>query len=302
MADAKLSALSAISAVALDDLFYVVDDPAGTPASTKATTQQLQAAMGLVHTAGSDADTTLVVGAMHVFDVGAFTADRTATLPATAAVGDRCGIIVSTGDDAYELLITAASGDTLNGIAGGTEWSRVFITGEVVIFRCIAANATWVVEYDGRIPQVGLMRLSTNADGESAATFTRPTQAASAGAWTADVNIGSICSTSGDSMAARRAGRYNLSYVGLIKDAVTDQHYHGAALYHNGTTNILHAATMQASGSSSPQSSTGVVLCYPMATDQTVVYQYRTQPGSLGLTATAAPRVASGFSMVEVLP
>jgi len=302
MADAKLSALSGIGTIALDDLFYVVDDPAGTPASTKATTQQMQAAMGLVHTAGSDADTTLIVGAMHVFDVGAFTADRTATLPATAAVGDRCGIIVSTGDDAYELLITAASGDTLNGIAGGTEWSRVFITGEVVIFRCISANATWVAELDGRIPQVGLMRLSTNADGESAATFTRPTQAASAGAWTAYVNIGSICSTSGDSMVVRRAGRYNLSYVGLIKDAVTDQQYHGAALYHNGTTNILHAATMQASGSSSPQSSTGVVLGYPMETDETVVYQYRTQPGSLGLSAAAAPRIASGFSMVEVLP
>ena len=43
MADAKISALTAIGSLALEDLFAVVDDPSGTPASRKATLTQLLA-------------------------------------------------------------------------------------------------------------------------------------------------------------------------------------------------------------------------------------------------------------------
>ena len=255
----------------------------------------------LSHVTGADSNTTMVVGALYVVDGAALTADRTYTLPATAAVGDRIGVMMSAGSATYEVLLTAASGDTLNGVAGGTEWSRLFIIGEVVILRCVAANATWVVEQDGRIPQVGNMRLSTSADGEAANTFTRPTTCSTPGAWTADVNVGSVCTTASDRITARRAGRYNINYVGLIKDLLTDQNLHGAAVFHNGTANILHAATLYASGVSA-QSSTGVILGYSLAADDYIVYQFRTQPGSLGLSASALPRITSGFSMVEVLP
>lgn len=41
MADTKVSGLPSIASVAAGDLLVVVDDPAGTPASTKATAQQL---------------------------------------------------------------------------------------------------------------------------------------------------------------------------------------------------------------------------------------------------------------------
>lgn len=41
MADVKISALSAISAVAAEDLFAIIDDPSGTPASKKSTITQL---------------------------------------------------------------------------------------------------------------------------------------------------------------------------------------------------------------------------------------------------------------------
>jgi len=68
------------------------------------------------------------------------------------AVGDRIGILVSASNASYELIVTAASGDTLNGVAGGTGWSKLFITGEVVVMRCVAANSPWIVEQDGRIP------------------------------------------------------------------------------------------------------------------------------------------------------
>ena len=43
MADAKLTALSAIGTLGNDDLFYVVDDPGGTPLSRKATGLVLKA-------------------------------------------------------------------------------------------------------------------------------------------------------------------------------------------------------------------------------------------------------------------
>ena len=251
---------------------------------------------------GTDADTTMAVNTLYVVDMSAWaTADRTYTLPATAAVGDRCAVMVTAGDDSHELILTAGTGDTLNGIAGGAEWSRLFITNEVVIMRCIVANATWVVEQDGRIPQVGSMRLSTSADGETALTFTRPTQAPTPGAWTADVDVGSVCSTSGDQIKTRRAGRFNFYYVGLIKDLLTDQQYHGASIFFNGTANILHAATMYASGVQA-QSSTGVIFGYSMAAGDYIVYQYRTQAGSLGLSSTSLPRIGAGFGLVEVLP
>jgi len=256
----------------------------------------------LGHVTGADADTAMAVGTLYVTDMSGWaTADRTYTLPSAAVAGDRCGILITAGDASHELIITAASGDTLNGVAGGSEWSRLFITGEVVLFRCIADNATWVVEHDGRIPQCGFMRLTTAADGESPATFTRPTLASSAGAWTADADIGAICSTTGDSIKTRRAGRFTLTYIGLAKDTGVDTNYTGSALFHNGTTNILQASTVYMSGIN-PGNSNCVVSGYPMAVDDYVVYMYRSQAGSLGLGTAASPRVVSGFSLVEILP
>ena len=153
MADQKLTALSALSALTGDDLLYAVDDVAGTPTSYKVTAAVVREFSNMAQATGTDANTTMAANTLYTVDMSAWaTADRTYTLPAVAAVGDRIGIMVTAGDASHELLVTAASGDTLNGIAGGTEWSRVFITNEVVIMRCIVANTTWVVEYDGRIP------------------------------------------------------------------------------------------------------------------------------------------------------
>jgi hypothetical protein len=63
MADTKLTALSALSSVSADDLLYVVDDPAGTPASKKITISNLKLSIfaspfftGLVTVTGASAD------------------------------------------------------------------------------------------------------------------------------------------------------------------------------------------------------------------------------------------------------
>ena len=42
MADQKVTALTAIGTLGTDDLFYVVDDPGGTPLSRKATGSQVR--------------------------------------------------------------------------------------------------------------------------------------------------------------------------------------------------------------------------------------------------------------------
>ena len=182
-------------------------------------------AAALSDVAGTDADTTMVLNSLYVVDMSAWaTADRTYTLPATAAVGDRIGIAITAGDASHELLITAGSGDTLNGIAGGTEWSRLFITGEIVIMRCVAANATWIVEHDGRIPCAATWQATGSGT---------TTQSISAATWTKVLDdtfntelfdIGPVMGSDGTNIAAtiRRAGRYEL-LAGIAITSVTDQ-------------------------------------------------------------------------------
>ena len=245
---------------------------------------------------GTSGAISAAVNTLYVADMSGWTADRTLTLPATAAVGDRVGVMVSVGDDAYEWLITAASGDTLNGVAGGTEWSRVFITGEVVVMRCVVANSTWVVEYDGRIPQQGLMDLTTAADGETAATYTRPTQASSAGAWTSRIDVGGVVSTANDYMLVRRAGKFQVSLGYAPKDAGVSGNYVNARI-------ILNDSQEEAGPSATCVGGAGVNRCaasklISMAAGDYIRYHYRTEAGSLG---TAAFR-GSFLSLMELLP
>ena len=238
----------------------------------------------------------MAVNTLYVVDMSAWaTADRTYTLPATAAVGDRVGIVITAGDASHELLITAASGDTLNGIAGGTEWSRLFITNEVVIMRCIVANATWVVEVDGRIPQQCDMQLTTSADGEAVNTFTRPTQAPTPGAWTAQIDNASLSTPASDRITARRAGKFTCLATGRTKDAPADGAYFNVGLYKNaGATLVLLAQAVTSGAGQNPLASNARVLT--LAADDYLVYQYRNQAGGLGVLADQC-----WFSILEVL-
>jgi hypothetical protein len=249
----------------------------------------------LSHVAGADANTTMVIGALYVVDGATLTADRTYTLPATAAVGDRIGVMMSAGSASYEVLLTAASGDTLNAVAGGTEWSRLFITGEVVIMRCVAVNATWVVEVDRRIPQQCDIELTTAADGEAANTFTRPTAAASPGAWTARIDNASLATVASDRITVRRAGNFQCVASGRQKDAPADGAYFNVGLYKNaGATLVLLGQDFSSGAAQNPLAANARTL--PLVADDYLYYQYRTQAGSLGLIANQA-----WFGLVEVL-
>lgn len=171
----------------------------------------LAAQASLETVSGSDAATTMEVGKLYVTDMSAWaTADRTYTLPATAAVGDRCGVVVSSGNASYELLMTAASGDTIEGVAGGTEWSRVFLTGEVVIFRCVVANSAWVVEIDGRISC--LMTIT----GSYTHTSTSAGQIIDLAGESAETDNAGMLDTANDQFVIRRAGQYLTAIQGQI--------------------------------------------------------------------------------------
>jgi hypothetical protein len=247
--------------------------------------------------AGTDANTTMAVNTLYTVDMSAWaTADRTYTLPATAAVGDRIGVMVTAGNASYELLLTAGTGDTLNGIAGGTEWSRLFIANEVVVMRCIVADTTWVVEYDGRIPQVAKMYLSTAADGETASTVTLPTSAATPGAWTSAHDNASILSTSNSRINARRAGTYSCVVSYAPKDAGTAGRFINLEIRLNGTTVLGGPSTVL---TSSTVNRIAATLVTQMAASDYLAYYYRTEDGAIGAGAGAS--WICTFALSEVL-
>lgn len=255
----------------------------------------------LAHAAGANAATSMQVGTLYVVDGSTLTADRTYTLPATAKVGDRVGVMMSASSTDYEVILTAASGDTLNGVAGGTEWSRVFIRGEVIIMRCIADNATWMVEHDGRIPQYAMLALTAAASAEAANTFVRPTS--QSGAWTAHSDNASLSTTSNGQIKVRRAGRFDMSCFGFSNAALGIGGFFSSALYKNGTTDILFASSFGVAGGTLAigQQAGAAADAYPMSVDDYIVYQYRSSEGSKGLASSALPRLISWFSLKEIL-
>lgn len=252
----------------------------------------------LAHVTGTDAATTMEVGKLYVVDMSAWaTADRTYTLPATAAVGDRVGVMVSAGNTStFELVLTAATGDTLNGVAGGTEWSRVFITGEVVIMRCVTASTAWVVEQDGRIPQLAKMYLSTAADGETASTYTRPTAAAVAGAWTDEFDNANLTSNANDRIYSRRAGTFVIAVAYVPKDSGTTGGFVNLEVRRNGTTVLGGpSAIIQSAG----VNRINATLIASIPAGEYVDYYFRTSDGGIG-AAALAPWVCT-FAISEVL-
>lgn len=93
-----------------------------------------------------------VEGTLHNLDVSGMTANRDFNLPTPSAAGVRCGVRLSVGDVTYALLLKI----------NGTEWSRIFITDEIVVFVATGTGAgDWAVEIDGRIPCAARIYSST---------------------------------------------------------------------------------------------------------------------------------------------
>ena len=214
----------------------------------------------LNHVAGGDADTTMAVGNMYVTDMSAWaTADRTYTLPATAAVGDRIGIMVTAGDASHELIIKPNTGDTINGGSAAAEWSRLFITGEVVILRCVTADSAWVVEHDGR--KFESCRVDT--DGTTASHTRNSATKIDAELATETSDVNAIWDAANKKFIPRRLGRY-LIHGHLQMALMGDGQTCVASIWKNGSSIGGGGSALCPAASSYPEAD--VVLFYDVTT------------------------------------
>jgi hypothetical protein len=239
----------------------------------------------------ANAAVTGVVGTMHILDIGPFTADRDFTLPATCAVGDRVGVFIKTGDPDYELLLKPASGDTINGGSPGAEWSRLFISNECVIFRCITANADWIVEYDGRIPCQMSFDLSTNESGtKNGGTYYAPTSVN--GVWTVVKNIGDCGDSSTSRFNVRRDGSYLFTASWGSTSSPADQTVN-AIRFFDGTA--LYGGWLYGQGVA------GSIQMATAHADFLTVGKYIEMQTRSGAASAYASNTTTWFSAVEIL-
>jgi hypothetical protein len=122
-----------------------------------------------------------------------------------------------------------------------TPWSKLFITGECVIFRCIdGSTADWIVEYDGKIPCKCHLRNSTiNTDlFVSANTPYQCTYDQS------DIDIGDIGDLTAEDITIRRAGSYTCATGFASADTATDGEIITAFVRkNNGATTLISSLT-----------------------------------------------------------
>jgi hypothetical protein len=254
-------------------------------------------------TAGTDADTTMAARKSYVVDMTAWaTADRSYTLPTDAVVGDRVAVSILVGNASLELVLKTGAGQTCafsgSVVAAATEITRLFITGESMVFRYVAANK-WMVDIggDGRITQQAVMRLSTSAAAEAAATFTKPTD--KSGVWTADVDNASVTTVATDTIKTRRAGNFNLQISGQSTGVPGSGKYFNVAATKNGVaTFLIFDSVNTTSAIAAAQAKKAMSL--PLDVDDTLTYLFRSEEGSKGLQSFASPRLDTAMCLTEV--
>lgn len=208
-------------------------------------------------------DITGQVGQLYVCTIAGLSDHRNLTLP-SAAAGERVGVYIVDGDASFTLILKGAASQTINGGSAATEWSRLFIANEVVIFVCIAAN-TWIVESDGRIPQTARMSYV----GTDLTTGT-------AGAW-----LKTVMNTSDYS-------------VGCVVDVVTNRTItwrRASRILVNGSWHARAAASM----TDNEQAGWGASYGGAPGAGTTVFSQVPNHPGAAG-----KPVVTAGISFVSV--
>jgi hypothetical protein len=252
---------------------------------------------GITFAAGPDAATSMAVNTHYLAPVGGFAAARIYTLPAVAAVGDVCIVTLTSGHATRDISLTAASGDTLNGVAGGSVWSNLFIADETVTMTCTVANTTWIVTNDHRIPQEWRMEISTLGDGEGVNTFVAPTALSTPAAWTATVDNASMTTVASSLVTMRRANSYQMNATYTNKDSGTDGAPIIVQLQLNGTTEIFIAGGILGGTAGNIYARAGGATLRAFAAGDTVTYRLRTQDGGLGINANPV----NSFSGYEVL-
>lgn len=249
-----------------------------------------------VKAAVTGSNVTGVVGTMHILDLSGLTADRDFVLPATCAVGDRVGVMVEVGDADYELLLKPDGSDTINGGAAGAEWSRVFITGEVVIFRCVTANSAWMVEYDGRISGIVIVENngSTQQSIAGSATAVKITTALT----TVVKDDANQWDTTNKEFKPRRAGKYLIG-GGVAISQMDNNATLILTLYKNGSDTRWLFRIYNGGGPGTSNMVSGIQLFdVTAATDAFALYVLQ---GSASAKNTEAVAARVFFNAIEVL-
>lgn len=245
-------------------------------------------------------DTAGAVGRMDVLSISGATAGISWTLPSSPAVGDRAGVTLSTDAHATvgrELFIhAAASTDSIDGATGyhsaGTEFTRLLMAGESLIFRCVDSTTPgWVLESGRRKKTVSLMHLTTApGTGTSAFTWYEPTSLS--GLWTQAENEGGIGNASAGRVVVRRDGCYTIA----VKSAPTGSgstSWSDVGVEVNGTA----PSTGYPAYMARTDSVTGhpvFTVCAQLSAGDVLDYQYRSDQAGFGLTA-------AGFSTFHVV-
>jgi hypothetical protein len=125
--------------------------------------------------------------------------------PAVAAVGDICGFYIAAGDDTYELALRTETGDKIDGSSDyvSGDYSRYFITGEMVILKCLTADTDWAIIHENRIPCEFFMARTSALTGLTGTNTVTGYGAAS-------INTGSCANNSTGIVTVRRSGRWLL--------------------------------------------------------------------------------------------
>lgn len=239
------------------------------------------------------AGVTGVVGTMHILDISGLTADRDFTLPATCAVGDRVGVFLKVGDADHELLLKPASGDTINGGSTGAEWSRLFITGECVIFRCITADTDWIVEYDGRIPCHAQLQ-------EDTATTVSHNALTKISLDAVTFDVGNIADATNGKLKVRRKNNYAVTGQFSLASIAVDTLVFGR-MYLNGTGDVELQRTSNAYATVS-MIVTGATQKSLNVGDELELYGYWLVSAGSGTKSTDVADIAKPrLAVVEVL-
>lgn len=140
MADSKVSALSAITP-AREDVAYLVDDPTGTPASAKATLDDILTVAVAINAQTGTGYTLALTDAGDIVTMDNAGAN-TLTIPANASVAFPVGtVVVALQKGAGATSITGASGVTVNGVSAGSgDMSAQF--GSATLLK--VATDTWI--------------------------------------------------------------------------------------------------------------------------------------------------------------
>jgi hypothetical protein len=273
-----------------------------TSSSTKATSATYALMGGLEWESSRDTnadhiDFTGTPGQIHAVDMSgaALTGEVIFDLPAEAnvEVGERVGVYITAGSstDGEELAIrTAATGDTIQGSAtdySSADYTRLFITGELMIFRCInkTTQADWIVEYDGRIPCTCRMTQSTAVTSSAADTFI-PLDLDG----TPTYDIGDIADTANGYMTVRRDG-YFLVHVWRQgqNDSSKVSNYSFSAVYLN-TTLVASAGAQHRNTSPNKYLRTGVATVVSASDGDDIImnfYESGLDAGCVGGVMTA---------------